>query len=468
MNRHTFRINVSYAFGSQLATLILSACTSILIPRFLDVESFGYIQLFLFYSSYASLFQLGLSEGIYLRFGGISYKKLSNENISSQLYLISIFLGIVSILILILGYIFLDSAERLFVVSCFAIYTVLFGCSYFFGYIFQATNKIKEYALAIVFEKLIAMIGVVFCLFLQIELCYPYIWSFIIGKIISCIYCIIIGREALFIKPALLRMVFNETFSNICCGIKLVVANTTGLFVIGVVRLFVDTNFGIEEFSQISLAISLTNIFLAFISQIGTVLFPTLKQLEESSLKKFYHYARDSIGFIFPFILICFVPLKYILSIWLPEYQSALLYLGVLLPICYFDGKTNLLFNTYMKVYRHETSLMTINILSVAFSALLSFLSAVIFHQMLFLLIGALIAVISRNLALEIYVGRFMQFLSAKQFMLEIMLTSSFVFAFLIFDELVSLSILIMISTIYLTINIQAYKKAFNYILRRD
>ena len=68
-----FKTNLIYALIAQTISLLLSLIISFIVPKFLGVEEFGYWQLFVFYSSYVNIAQLGISDGLYLRLGGENY-----------------------------------------------------------------------------------------------------------------------------------------------------------------------------------------------------------------------------------------------------------------------------------------------------------------------------------------------------------------------------------------------------------
>lgn len=55
-----------------------------------------------------------------------------------------------------------------------------------------------------------------------------------------------------------------------------------------------------------------------------------------------------------PGFLLVYMPLYYVLNLWLPQYKESLVYLIFLLPLCVYEGKMNLLCTTYFKVLRLE------------------------------------------------------------------------------------------------------------------
>ena len=76
--------NFSYALSSNLVTMVVSALTVFIIPKFLGVSDYGYWQLFLFYSSYVPFLQFGWTDGIYLRYGGLEKRDLDKKLFFSQ------------------------------------------------------------------------------------------------------------------------------------------------------------------------------------------------------------------------------------------------------------------------------------------------------------------------------------------------------------------------------------------------
>jgi hypothetical protein len=70
MNFNTLARNIAVAFLAQGVSFFASIAMSLLVPKVLGVETYGYWQLFGFYASYSGFFMLGLNDGIYLIEGG--------------------------------------------------------------------------------------------------------------------------------------------------------------------------------------------------------------------------------------------------------------------------------------------------------------------------------------------------------------------------------------------------------------
>lgn len=440
--------NVAYAFMAQGISLILSAAISLFVPRFIGVKSFGYFQLFMFYSSYATFFHFGLNDGIYLKQGGSHFSDLCNSKISGQFFLSAGYLILVGTLISFIGMSLFDG-PRLFVILSFSLYLVLYDLNNLLGSIFQACNRITDYALSVTIEKIVAASGIVLCLLLGVSDFYPFIDAFILGKIVSLIYCCWSARELLRIRPDGLKVALYEAFSNIQVGIKLTMANSAALMITGIARFFVDGSFGIAAFGQVSMALSLCNFILAFESQVGMVLFPALRQSSNSELQKTYSIMRNGISLLLPFVLLSYYPIVAVLGVWLPKYTAAFGYFAVVIPLSYFDGKANILFNTYLKVYRKEAILLAINLIAVCMSAIFEFLAAVVFHNLLFVFIGILVVVITRNVLLEAGVSRTISQSIDRRLLIEILFSLLFVCANSVLSRASALFVTVLLSLLY-------------------
>lgn len=73
------------AFLAQGVSMALSVLQTLIVPKLLGVEQYGYWQLYIFYVSYVGFFHLGLSSGVYLTTGGQARDKMDKDSIKSQM-----------------------------------------------------------------------------------------------------------------------------------------------------------------------------------------------------------------------------------------------------------------------------------------------------------------------------------------------------------------------------------------------
>ena len=65
----------SISIGANLVTIMVSLIVTLILPKFISVEQYGYWQVYLFYTTYIGIFHLGITDGIYLRYGGKQYEE---------------------------------------------------------------------------------------------------------------------------------------------------------------------------------------------------------------------------------------------------------------------------------------------------------------------------------------------------------------------------------------------------------
>ena len=81
-------------------------------------------------------------------------------------------------------------------------------------------------------------------------------------------------------------------------------------------------------------------------------------------------------------ILLFYAPVKYLLTLWLPEYGDSVRYLAVLLPFCIFEVRNSVLACTYLKVWMGQKYIMYANIAALAVSAAATWLTVFVLESM--------------------------------------------------------------------------------------
>ena len=114
-----------------------------LVPKLLGIEEFGYWQLFVFYASYVSFFQLGHNDGVYLQHGGEDRGGIDKSLLGSEFRVGLCYQLGVSLMIGAYGLFFEQDEGRAFVITAAAVYLVISNATFFLSYIFQAINETK-------------------------------------------------------------------------------------------------------------------------------------------------------------------------------------------------------------------------------------------------------------------------------------------------------------------------------------
>lgn len=419
--------NISYAVAAQIISMCLGIVLSLFVPKILGVESFAYWQLFLLYIGYVGLSHLGLNDGMYLRLGGKAYQELNYSLLGSQFRLLAVEQILISIIfsVLVLG-LHGSSVERIFVLLGTICYMILDNLTNYLCYVFQATNQIKKSAAATMVFNIFALILVVIMLLVGTA-GFQYIIAFYVAaRLFSFCYAVYYGREIVFAARSPLGFVLREYRINIGVGVKLLCANLLSTFLWGVGRYVTDARWGIEEFGRFAYAISLMNFYTALIYQIGMVLFPALRQSKENQQKDFFRIVSDFFCAVIPAAYLAYYPLKYLLHIWLPQYDVSIQYLALLLPLCLLDGMVQILTNTYLKVLRKEKDLLWLNIMATVLCTVLSLIGAFVLDSILSIVLSIVIAVVLRSVLAQVRVSGLLGVQCAGRIIGELVLAGIF------------------------------------------
>ena len=347
--------NISYTFSATIIILLISGVLTLVVPKLLGPEEYGYWQLYVFYMSYVGLFHLGWCDGVYLRYGGRNYKQLDKPKFVTQFWLLFLMECILGTIV-IFATSMLQDGNKEFVLIMTVIYGLVINPRYFLLFTLQGTNLIKEYAKIIILDRVVycaATAVVLLCGGRDFKLL---IYADIFARIVSMIYAVIICKEIVFGKPTPLKPALAEAKKNISAGSKLMFANIAGNLIVGVVRLGIEKQWSIEVFGKISLTLSISSMLLTFISAIAMVLFPMLRRASQDAINDIYASLRTCLMLILLGVMVLYYPVKEGLSLWLPQYAESLKYMALLFPVCIFESKVSMLTNTYLKTCLLYTS----------------------------------------------------------------------------------------------------------------
>lgn len=454
--------NLMTAMLAQGVSLLLSFLTSFIVPKVLNVEMFSFWQLFTFYITYVGFFHFGINDGVYLKYNGIDLRDMDKELISGQFK----FLFLIQIIIVIAGVslIFFTNVEpeRKFILIFTLMYMLVFNLTNYLSYIFQSANLTKWYSYSVMLDKIFFMTALAFLLFSRNKLFQPYVIFYLGGKIVCLIYCIYKGKSVIICNISNQKRVIHELKDSINVGIKLTFSAMASMMILGIGRFMIDSHWGIVVFGKISFALSLTTFVLAFVQQVSMVFCPALKRVEETDQINVYTAMCRFCFFFMSIIYLLMIPGKWIISIWIPQYTDSVYYLGILLPICIFDAKMNMIFNTYFKVLRQEKTLLQINLLSLIFSCALSAIGIYVFTSYWFIIVGMVMSVIFRSMCSEFKMNQIMNINSTKMSVFEILF--ALLYMIISYFQVGYLLTFLLLTLIYFS-GIYIYRKEFKYFI---
>lgn len=437
MNKKAKKIfkNLSYTVTANFATLGISILLNLFVPKLLGVTEYSYWQLYVFYSSYVGFLHFGWIDGIYLKIGGENYDDLDKKSLGSQfLYLMLLELFISGIVIL--GVITFElQTEQSSILILTAIESIVVIGKTYVLYIFQSTNRIKEYAQLSRNDRYIYILFLGVYFFTGGRNFYWLIVIDIFSKLLMTLWGVIQIKDMVTTKVLPLKGLASDILDNINIGSKLMLSNVASMLILGTIRFFVQHKWSIETFGKLSFTLSVSNMFLTFINAVGVVMFPLLRRTNQNQLPNLFIILRSLFVPVTYILLLFFVPAIFVLKIWLPAYQDSYIYMGILFPIVIYEGRMSLLINTYLKSLRMEKTILIVNVGTLFISVLLSLFTIYIIGNLKLSVILILFCLALRCNTAEYFLCKKMKVKLRFEPIFETILTIIFVLSNLVFNN---------------------------------
>lgn len=419
--------SVSYVLVSNFVSFLISALITFIVPKRLGVESYGYFQLYMFYSNYTGFLHFGWADGIFLRYGGAYYESLDKRLFSGQFRVYAFVELVFGLLVVAFGTLFVSPQERKFVVILTGISIFLSLTRTFLLYILQCTNRIKEYSIMTMTERVVYIVAVTVSLLMGTSTFVPIGCSDLLGKASALGYGLFQCRTLLTEKPVGLSSTLKEARTNIAAGIKLMFASIASMLIIGFVRISIENQWSVATFGKVSLTMSVSNLLMVFIRAVALVMFPMLRRTDESRLSGIYSKMRTCLMIPLLGLLAIYYPTKVILSAWLPQYSDSLIYMALLFPMCVFESKMSMLVETYMKTLRKEKWLLIANVTTVILSIVVTGVTVYWLHNLDLAIISIVALLAFRCVFAEIMLTQAIDISVKSDIALELMLTIVFI-----------------------------------------
>lgn len=453
MKKKEITLNISFTVIANLLKLITSFILTIVVPRYLGVTQYGYWQLFLLYTTYMGYSYLGIADGMYLKDGGKDYKDIDINSYSNRIKVLTIYEAILACVITVISYFVIDDSLKLYLILWASIDMVIYIPRQTMKLILQATNRIKEYSISISIFTVTNCALICGMLLLNIRDVKYIVVIHAFTEFLSFLYTAIMCKDIWRSSPLSLKDGIKECVDDAKIGLNVLIASAASTVSIGIIRNAIEVKWGIEEFGSVSLALSISKLFLVFINSVAVVLFPILRRINSDRRVKLYTQMRSV--FIIPFwvIMLFYYPAKVIIGYILPQYVDALNYVTYLIPMCLFECIMALLVNTYLKTERKEKMLLIINVATVLISIVATSISVEVIQSIIAALIAIVIVIMIRTIAGEICVAKYLNIHIGKALITDVLMSVGFIAVYLLYDGLLAIVIYCLILLVYCVIN---------------
>ncbi|MDB1807037.1 hypothetical protein ABG957_09300 [Eggerthella lenta] len=403
INATSLKKDIVFLYAVQGVSMLTSIVMSLVVPKTLSVEEFAYWQVFLLYSSYVSVTMLGIHDGIYLIEGGKTRKEVDRSDIGSQLVYAYVFQILLGLAVVVFGALF-SSDERRFIFVFVGIYLVFFNIQGSLGVLFQALNEVRVYSKGVLILRSTFLLFLAGLLIAQSRNSALYIGCYVTSEMLACVYALYKARDFFECRPIPIKRAFASMRRSVSVGLKLMISSIASMLILGVSKFAVEGNWSLAVFGEFSFAMSLTVFFCTFMIQAAMVFFPALRKSSKSVTRTFFMKSRRILSLVLSGLYLLYFPIVLFIEAWLPQYGESLWYLGILLPICVFDGKMEICCSTLLKVFRKEKLLLGINIAAVAL-ACLGAVAGLALGSLETILLSSVVTVILRSVVSEMIIA---------------------------------------------------------------
>ncbi len=451
---------------SQMLVLMISVLRALLIPAFLTVNSYGYWQVYLFYTGYVGLFAIGYNDGIYLQYGACNYDQLPHKLIRSSNLLFTAILLIFIVISEVIIFSTINDVNTRGAIAFAATNILSVGLIGVFTYIYQTTNQFKKYSFFLVLDKIILLLAVLFIMMIDKPNYKIIIAVDIISKLIVLSLILLKTKELCFGKLAPLADSFKFLSANIRVGIKLMVANLMSMLLIGIGRFIVQAYGDISEFAIYSFGITITGFVLIFISTFSMVLYPTLKRFSEDRYQLLFQQINLSLKLMSGVVFISYFPICLFVSYYYPQYSDVLVYLNLFVAIVYLESKIGLLYNTFYKILRKEKVLLFTNMICVGLFIITAFTAFFYNRHVWIIALSTFIVMFIRSCISEHYLNKKLNVSLDRNTVLEVILLITFLITTTFCDFKIAFAVVSTLFAINIVINYKFIKSTIIKILQ--
>ena len=356
------KIDSLFVLTAQSIVLISGGIRSLLLPVFLSVENYGFWQAYLFYTAYVTVFTLGFSDGVYLRYGDLNYDDLPFLKLRGAIRVFIIMLTTLSsiFLLVILNHDYLSNNNLPKVFALMNIF--IMGLYGLLSFILQITNQLRIYSIITSVDKVLLLLFIVSFYTMKYNDIIYLIVVDIFLKLIVLIALSFLCKELIFGPTSNFRISFKEFFTNLSVGYKVLLANILGMLIIGYGRFYLENSDNVNEFANYSLSLSLAGFVITLFTSVSYVIYPKLKRINSAVYSNNYNIINVFLTSALIMGLFGYFPVFFIVNNYFSKYSELLPYLNLIFLITYLQAKSSILHNTFYKILRKETFMLILNI----------------------------------------------------------------------------------------------------------
>lgn len=445
--------DLTYAFSANFLNFLMGFVTGFIIPKFLGIDDYAYLKVFTFYVTYVGVAHLGFLDGIYIKYGAYDYDDLPRKKFRGYLRFLIVFQFIEAIVLVLLAFLLIRNGNRLNIVLFTIFNMIILNTTNLWMFVHQITKRFKLFSINTILTKLLYVIG---CILLILNGVRGYNGYVILQTIINLIVLVIYiyyNRDLVFGKAESVKETFKEAKELISIGFFVMIGNFMSVIILGIDRIFVDRLFSIKDFAIYSFAYTLISLFYILLNSLTMVIYPYLRRAKEDTYKSVYETIRISITMLMSVTLCGYFVIKFIVSVFLPQYTDSFAILIFLVPTVIYSGQMNILIANYYKVMQKTKEYTTNNITALILSILTNIIAYFIYKDITSIAIATLVSFILWVIYSDLYFKKIIKVSVGRAYILDFLVLAIFFFSAYFFKWYNGLVIYIVLLILLLTIN---------------
>lgn len=366
-------------FGMVSISNIVSLLTSIsllsVLPKSIGVEEFAYWQLYLYWLTFSPLLHVGWADGVYVIFG--RFAKITSDPIWDRHNFVR-YVAFISILTLFVCWILVMVGPEdpvVWVLISMSIFITNIR-AYFYS-LMQSQGRLFDFSSNVIlynFSLLVMVMAVIIFLegqyvyLIVSDLAARLLTTFTAGYIVSKGF---VNKESSGDKIA----------TSFRLGLPLMLAYIGSILNSGLVRGVFTIKWGVIAFGGLSLMMAVSKIFLLTFQPLTLTMFPALKRLEDKDVDSFIFHADYVLSCVLLFFVFLYFLFGLLISVWLPEYSSFVVYYNLLGVFCFFETRFLSIYVPASKAKEEVAVLFVGNLISAMIIAMSCFIFAYIYES---------------------------------------------------------------------------------------
>lgn len=336
---------------SNASLLLAGVATSFVLPKFFSMQDYGLYKVFNLYTTYIVLLQFGLSEGLYLYYGGRKKEEVSSEKFSIILWTVILLDAIIAATVIVVSYFALSEHYR-FIFLMIAFDILIVNITNIYQFLSQAIQRFTELSIRNLAKSVMTIVAVVLIAMINTGSDNVYLgYRFYIITVVI-INALLLGWYVFTYRDLLqfgIKIEWKTVWIFAKSGFPLCLSNVISSLILAMDRQVVSIFFSTEEYAVYSFAYSMLTLFSTVITSIAVVIFPLLKQKAPEELKKEYKSSIAVIAFVISIMAIGYFPLCWFVKSFLPAYVASLDIFRIIIPGLMISSPVSIIIHNYFK-----------------------------------------------------------------------------------------------------------------------